>query len=215
MPNDLPPAPRLLRLTVLVISLAVLASAVLLGALAAAAPLLAAGQRPSWALFGFEVVVCVAAVLGILTGRGRFADGPGLALACVAATILVASALGWQGAGRKLLGVSLAPVLGGRALAALTIGAIGAWCVLARAPGSIRLALIGSLLVLPVVFVAGASLHPTGQRLLEKAMGTSPGVQFLVVVASFTVVAILLSAGAHLIIRAFEMGRPDSTSGRV
>ena len=55
-------------------------------------------------------------------------------------TILIAAGLGWQGAGRQLLGVALLPVLAGRCLAALTIGAVGAWSVLSRNPRSLRLA---------------------------------------------------------------------------
>jgi hypothetical protein len=210
MPSVVPPISRPFRLLVLAISLAVLLSAVLLAALAAGAPLLARDQRPSWALFGFEVVIAVAGVLGVLTGRGRFADGPGLALACVAGTILIGSGLGWQGAGRQLLGVPLLPVLGGRALAALVLGAIGAWTVLSRDTRAIRLAITGMLLLLPVVLGAVAVVRPAGRRLLDKLMGTSPGIQFMVAVGGFAVAAVLLSAGCHLIIRAFELGRPTS-----
>ncbi len=215
MPREVPPIPPLPRLLVLLVSLAVLCSAVLLAGLAAGAPLLARDQRPSWALFGFEAVVAVAAVLGVLMGRGRYSDGPGLGLACVAGTILVGSALGWAGAGKVLLGVSLKPVLGGRALASLAIASVGAWCVLARNPRSIRLALFGAILIAPIVLGVGAAMTPAGRRLLDKAMAASPGTQFIGAVGGFTVVAVLLSAGTHLLIRAFEMGRPDSTSGRV
>src|SRR5579862_2091732 len=106
MRNEVPPVAPPLRLLVLAVSFAVLLSTVLLASLSVVAPLLVRDQRPSWALFGFEVVTGVAATIGILMGRGRFADGPGLGLACVAGTILIASGLGWQGAGRQLLGVS-------------------------------------------------------------------------------------------------------------
>ena len=125
-------------------------------------------------------------------------------------TILVAAGLGWQGAGRQLFSVSLTPILGGRVLASMVLGAIGAWTVLARDKRSLRLAFVGALLILPVLIGAGAVFHPTGRRILDTVMGTSPGMQFLVAVGGFAVVAVLLSAGLHLLIRAFEMGRTSS-----
>src|SRR5262245_43109895 len=130
MPTIQFPVPRTIRLLVQATCLAVLASAVGSAILAGAAPLLVPDQRPSWALVGFELVVLVACVQGVLFGRGRFGQGPGLALACVGGTILVASGLGWAGSGKQLLGHSLTPLLGARLLAVAVIGICGAWCVL-------------------------------------------------------------------------------------
>src|SRR6267142_2051810 len=59
--------------------------------------------KPVWVLFGFEVVITVATVLGVLFAMGRFQDGQGLAMACVAGTIAVGSFLGWLGADRHLI----------------------------------------------------------------------------------------------------------------
>jgi len=55
-----------------------------------------------------------------------------------------------------------------------------------------------------------ASVLPSGQRVIDKVMAASPGVQLLLAVGGFTLVLILLSAGIHLLIRGFEMGRPTS-----
>jgi hypothetical protein len=195
---------------VCLICAAVLLSALGLATLSVAGPLLVKDQRPSWALFGFEVVVAVAAVLGLLFGRGRYGDGPGMALACIAGTILAASGLGWAGAGRQLLSVSLTPVLAGRILAAGTLAACGAWCVLSRHPRSIRLAAVGAALLAPVAMGAGAFMHPTGRRIIDRALGTSSGVQAVVAVLAFFLAVGLVSAGGHLLIRAFELGRPTS-----
>ena len=210
MLTEVPPVPRPLRLLVLMVCVAVLLSAVLLAALAAGAPLLAKDQKPSWALFGFEIVTAVAAVLGIAFGRGRYSEAPGLAVACIAGTILVAAGLGWQGSGRQLLGVSLTPVLAGRTLAALVVGGAGAWCVLSRDRRSIGLAVLGAILLAPVIGVAGVMMRPAGQTLLNKLSAAGPGVQFMAAVGGFAIAAGLLSAGTHLLIRAFELGRPTS-----
>jgi hypothetical protein len=96
--------------------------------------------RASWVLFGFEIVVLVAAVLGFRIGRGKHNDGPALGLLCVAGAIAVASAFGFLGSGRVLslpsLGftrdVSLKPYLFGRAAAAAILAGAAAWIVLAR-----------------------------------------------------------------------------------
>ncbi len=210
MSQDLPPIPRPLRILTTLMSAAVLVSGVLVAALAVGAPLVSVDQRPSWALFGFEVVVVVAGALGVLTGRGRFADGPGLALACVGGCVLVASGLGWAGAGKSLLGVSLLPLLGARVVASGVLGAIAAWCVLSRDARAFRPAVIGVLLVFPVIAAAGLGAMPVGRKLLDRFAAAGPGLQFAGAVGAFAVTAILLSAGIHLLIRAFEMGRPTS-----
>jgi hypothetical protein len=126
------PVPQWARMLVVVTCLAVLASALAAAVLSLAAPMLAKDQRTNWALFGFELVIMVACAQGVLFGRGRFAQGPGLALACIGGTILVASALGWKGSAKQVAGFSLTPLLGARFLAVMVIGGCGAWCVLSR-----------------------------------------------------------------------------------
>src|ERR1043166_2727299 len=65
-------------------------------ALSAAAEMVACVlvPRPLYFMLGFEVVALVAAVFGVLLAMGRFAQGPGLGLLCVAAAIGVGSLLG-------------------------------------------------------------------------------------------------------------------------
>ena len=123
----IPPIGRGPRVVVGLVSAAVLVSAVAGAVLAAVQPAIDPSLKSSWALVGFEVVVAVAALLGVIAALGKFGEGPGMALACVAGTILLGSALGWQGAGRQLLGHSLMPYLAARVAAALVLGAIGAW----------------------------------------------------------------------------------------
>lgn len=208
------PVPAPIRAAVLILSALVLVSAVA-GAVAAIWVPTVAGERASWAMFGFEIVTIVAAVLGILLGLGRFTDGPALALACVAGTILLASGFGWQGAGRQLGGVSLTPMLLGRAGIAMTLGLLAAYCVLSRRREAWSLAIRGVLLLAPVVVLMGALVVPRVRAWVEGALGQSPAVQFLAVTVGFLIVTALVSAGGHLLITAFEAGRTEEpTSSR-
>lgn len=210
----MPPVNRNIRLLSLMLGWVIALSA-LIGAATALAPLLTADQRPAWVLFGFELTVLSAGVVGIMFGRGRFSDAPGLALACVAGTVLAASALGWQGAGRQVAGVSLTPFLLARVALAAALGLAAAACVLSRAPGgkAWRLAILGAVFGVPVVVAAAALVHPAGRHAIESALGTSAGVHAAVGVAAFLVFGGLLSASVHLVVQAFEMGRVEGEPG--
>jgi hypothetical protein len=210
----MPPLSRPVRLLVIAVSVGVLATALLAAAAALGAPILKAGERPGWAMFGFELVTMTAATLGVLLGLGRYPSGPGLGLACIAGTILVASALGWQSVGRQIAGVPLTPLLAIRAAAAGLLGAAGAWTVLSRRPGALAVAIRGGLLVLPVLLLAGALVYPTSRRLLDRAVGASPAILFIAVTVGFLVTTALIAAGVHLVIQAFEMGRTEEPTSR-
>ena len=71
----------------------------------------------------------------------------------------------------------------------------------------------GRLLLAPIALGAAVFLHPAGRRVVDRLLGSSPGVQAVAAVAGFIVAAGLLSAGVHLVIRAFELGRPTSGPG--
>lgn len=87
---DLPPTSAASRLVAAVVGvMAVVASVVTLGAV------LFRADQPYWMVVGFEVVVLGAGVYGVLIAKGRFRDGPGMALLCVAGTLLVAGVLGY------------------------------------------------------------------------------------------------------------------------
>jgi hypothetical protein len=203
-----------IRRLVLVVSLLVFASAVAGAGAAVVVPLVVSGEQARWAMFGFEVVCAVAAALGVLVGLGRYASGPGLALACIAGTILVASRLGWQAGGRQIAGVSLSPLLAARGAAGLALGLAGIAVVLGRRPGAWRTAFIGGLLILPVAAGAVALLVPAGRQAVGSWLGTSPAFIFGVAVVAFLGATALLAAGVHLVIRAFEMGRTEEPTSR-
>jgi hypothetical protein len=206
----MPPIAKPLRLLVLLISGLVALTALVVGPASAALPLFVTGARPAWALFGFELVTLAAAILGVLLGQGRFRSGPAIGLACIAGTILVASGLGWQSTAHALGGVSLNPLLAFRVAAALVLGLVAAWSALSRHPSSLRTACLGVLLIAPVVGAGGLLATSRGREWAGAAIGSSPAVEFIVASVAFLAATALLAAGVHLVIRAFELGRPAS-----
>ncbi len=210
MPDPMPPMPPLIRLGALATSGLVLVSAVA-GALAAiAVGIGVAGQPHAWTMFGFEAVTALAGLLGIQLARGRHGSGPALGLVCIAGTIFVAGVLGWQSAGRQLGGVSLTPLLGFRVLAAGALGALAAAAALARSARSRRLFGLGVGLSLPALVLAGLMVLP-GPRTAIAGFLSGGIVGALLAVLAFLVLGGLLCASAHLVIRAFELARPEAS----
>ncbi|MCX5689419.1 MAG: hypothetical protein NTV94_06470, partial [Planctomycetota bacterium] len=162
-----------------------------------------------------EAVTIVAAVLGVLFGRGKFNQGHGLALASIAGTIGIAAFLGWLSVQGRLqvkgseIPIVLLPLLMGRMGVAALIGSFAAYLVLRRNPQSRRYMFTsamtgGSLIgVLGVLFVLRGRLVSLADSL--------PGV---VTAAGATIVGllcvILISSSVHCLIRAFEMGREEN-----
>lgn len=192
------------------------------------APLALLAFKPLWYLLGFEIVVLVAAAFGLLVAAGRHADGPGLALLCVAGAIAAASFFGNQSAtnrdgpnfnlmagpvlgyishnkehtvDRLIGGVTLYLVL--RLAAAGVLAAGAAWVVLARRPQDSMPSLIKALgfgASLLVVLIGSWKLRAQTANLGAFAT-TMLGLLVGVVALG------LLSAAVHFAIRAFEYGR--------
>ncbi len=206
----MPEVPRFIRALAGVVSGGVLASA-LVGAVLA----LIANAAPAWALFGFEIVVGVSCVFGLLLGAGRYREAPGLAMACVAGTIFAGSVLGYLSLSpRTLGGVGLTPFLGARVLAAGMIAASGAYCVLSRHPRSWRLLTLGLLLGAPVLGAATVAVIPSLRAHLAPVLRMGLVGQMAVAVAAFLLLGGLLCASVDLVIRAFELGRPERLQAR-
>jgi hypothetical protein len=200
-----PEVPRFIRLFAAVVSGVVLASAAL-GMVAA----LVANDRPALTLLGFELVIAVSCVFGVLLGGGRYRQAPGLALACVAGTVFAGSVLGFYSLSPPVLGgVGLKPLLAARALAAGLIAGAGAWCVLSRHPRSWRLAAQGVLLGAPVLITAAVLAVPSLRRVLGPLAGLGLVAQMAVAVGAFLLLGGLLCASVDMVIRAFELGRPE------
>jgi hypothetical protein len=172
-------------------------------------------DKPVWVVFGFETVIAIACALGILFALGRFQDGQGLALACVAGTIFVGSFLGWLGTQHHLTtsrgNIPLNTWLLGRVGAAAVLGFVGALLVLSRNPRSwsyvARAAVTGG----PVVALLGVYvLRPSA---VSGALSRLPGwaVGIMGTLGALVAVA-LISASVHCLIRAFELGRTEARS---
>lgn len=208
MSHTLPPPPKLVRLSAGLVSAAVLLSALVAGFAAACAPWLAEGQKPAWAMFGFEVVIAFAAVIGVLLSLGKFRDGPALALACVAAAVFTGSVLGFLGANREIAGYSLRWFLLARVGAAAVLGAGAVACVLVRDRRSLPTLLKAGVLMAPVVAVAAMAVTPAGSRLASPLLEAGAAIRVPVFVLGSLVLCGLFAASVHLGIRAFELGRP-------
>lgn len=203
----LPPVPGLVRKCLMVVSLVLILSAGLTAAWGALLGQIAPGTAPAWMLAGFELLVILAGVFGMLLARGRFRDGPAMALACIAGTILMSSVLGYMSTQGRLGTVSLKPWLLGRLLAAALIAAGAAWTVLSRNRASIPLFIKGAVLGAPVLAVLGYVGKSKGEVIASALRGGSLVNLALVGVGS-VVVGVLFCISAHLLIRAFELGRP-------
>ncbi|MFM9994198.1 MAG: hypothetical protein ACKVU4_00185 [Phycisphaerales bacterium] len=202
----MPEPSRTLRLLAAALSVAVACSA-----LAGAVLALTANVRPAWALFGFEVVIAVSCVFGVQFGRGRYRHAPGMALACVAGSVFVGSVLGYMSLRPPALGgVGLKPFLAARVLVAGLIAGAGAACVLSRHPKSWRLAITGAVLGAPVMAAGAIAVIPALRGLAAPLTGMGPMGQLAAGVGLFVVLGGLLCASAHLLIRAFELGRPEN-----
>lgn len=155
---------------------------------------------------GFEFVTISAAVVGVIFWRGQFRNGPGLALACVAGTILLASGLGGLSVQWTVANQSIKLLIAARAAAAMIIALCGAACVLGRDSRGWPTFIKGVVWGIPLIALAGwfakaggAFLDPvnnlgTVARMIAYGMGT-------------LVLGICMCVSVHLIVKAFEFGR--------
>jgi len=203
------PLPRIVSLTI-----ALLCGAVGLSAVAFGIAALFVGEKPFWMIVGFEIVTLVAAVLGVLFARGKFQDGQGLALACVAGCFGVGAFLAWLSVqGRlQIRGGDSTIGLNGWLLARLgaagLIAALGAFAVLRRNPASVGYMIRATLAGGPVILIAALAVLARGS--LTGAAQNVP-VWLISVVAGVLGIGavVLLSACGHCLIRAFELGRQE------
>ncbi len=175
------------------------------------------GAKLPYDTLGFEVMIVVAGVFGVLTGLGRYRTGPAVALACVAGTVAVGGLLGLLGSDapyhglprldvKRLAGVSMAPMRDAQLALAALLALCAAGAVFSRRPkDSLRHAAMGVGLGVPVVLIAA------GMWAMRSAMGNwPPALQGGVIVFGSLVVLGFLAASVHMVVRAFEVGGQDA-----
>lgn len=181
----------------------VLATAVLAGI---GAWLLA--SKPIWILFGFEIVVAGAALIGLTWIRPKSPEAPGLGLVCLGGSIAASTFLSWL-AVRNIpmsfanAGMLLKAWLGFRIAAGALLALIGALAVLRRDERS-RGYLIKAV-VCGIVFIGVAGVLATGS--VRRAIFDLPGwASFAISSVVFLAICVTLSASVHCLVRAFECG---------
>jgi hypothetical protein len=200
-------SPKVVRLTVGLVCAAIALSGV---ALAGAA--VGAGPRVNWVLLGFETVIVVAGVIGLLFARGKFQDAPGLALACVAGAVFVSAVLGYFGSDQRLVThtgeLPLKWFMVSRVLAGVAIGLLGAVLVLLRNRRSLVYLAKSAATGVPVLAVLAAYVVSPGS--VMGALSALPGWAKMAALGLAGVLGVvLISASIHLLIRAFEEGKTE------
>lgn len=172
-----------------------LSAIVLLGASLVATPRV-------WFLAGFELLVIVASVFGVLVAMGRFRDGPALALACVVGVIGVGSLLAYVGPGKAFLGDAARVYLIARGLDAATLGLAACLLVWVRQPRtSLRSLLIAAAWLVALAVVAVVMFKVRG------ALATSSGaIRFACAVVFGGMLIAALSGAVHYAVRSFQAG---------
>lgn len=205
------PVPRLVQLVVLVLGIALGLSSL------AAATMTFQASQAYWIFLGMEMCVALGAGFAILFGRGLFREGPGMALACCAGTILVGGVLGWISVHRGNFDggmtmksgktLSLNALLYGRVGIAVFFGAIGAWLVLSRNRRSGHYLVRALLAGVPLLAcAAGAYMMRSSLR------GGASWLMWLAATVLTVVIIGLFCACAHFLIRAFEEGRREEVT---
>lgn len=166
----------------------------------------ATASPPHAFMIGFEAIALLAGVFAILVGRGKFADGPGIALLSVAGVVAVASAVSYSTSlGRQLTDSRMLrePFTGGRLALAAATAALAGLIVLSRRPKeSIRLFVIGLIWTGVACAIAAPAVVSRGAL-----RGLNPVLITVGSVVGFVIFVGFLSAGIHYLIRAFETGR--------
>ncbi len=197
---------------VLMFAVGALSAAIVLSSLAFGIAVLFVGPKPAWMIFGFEIVSMVAGVMGILLAVGRFQEGQGMTLACVAATTAVAAFLAWLSvpAGLEINGrnepLNLTNWLFAREGASVLLGGIAAFAVLSRDRRSLSYLTKSIITGAPVLALAGGAF--VGRHSLGPMLAAMPVWLSMLLACIMGVILVgLLSACGHCLIRAFEMGR--------
>ena len=213
---DLPPPPALCKLAI-----GLLGILVALSALPWIYFSLSKFGGFAWGLFGFELLTALAGIFAVLLGLGKYKDGWGIGITAIAGAILVALVFGlyidfWMA--RKTDFPDVYPLakytLAGRAAVVAVLFALASIAVFSRNRQSIPYIVKAALCAVPVVVVAGLMKYSIGpgnwiNNTLNPTGGNGAASAVLVISLGLLFI-VLISAAGHLLIRAYECGRPEA-----
>lgn len=172
-------------------------------------------------LFGFEVLTIVAAVYGVLLGRGWYREGWAIGVAAIAGSWLVCLVFGLFVGFYKakmsdfpgLVGLTRGTI-GLRAVMIPLAGLLATVAVFSRNPAAWRSAILGLAWALPLAIGGALYQFEIGPgawvaSVLEGDAGSSGGLRAVLIIGVGLVGIVLMSISGHLLIRAYESGRPD------
>lgn len=200
--------PRALRGVVLVVS-----SGVLLSAATGMYVTLSADPSPQWGAFGYEIVIAVSAVFGVLLGLGRFRAGSGLCAGLVGLAWFVGTGMGRLPFHSSPRGVVADPWFVGRLAAAAVVACSGGLAVLARDARSWKRLIVGGMLLAPVVAFVVYWFGMGGGWLGSTQSGALEVIRTCVLFVVVLVLGGMFCFGADAVIRAFGYGVPAGQPG--
>ncbi len=174
----------------------------------------ALASKPAWTLFGFEAVVTVSAIVGLLYTRSGCRSGSALGLAAVGGTIGAASLLGYLGVQGSLGTLSLMPFVGVRCLAA---GGVLGLALIAAMRGNRRswtTLFKGVVAGIPAAAAVAVFVVPGGKRVLDAVSGLGGFATFIIGTFAFLLATASASAAVHLIVRSFHIAAEDDGNAR-
>jgi hypothetical protein len=188
------------RVIVGVVSLALLVSGVGGAVMGGVIP-----PKPAWSVMGFEAIIAMSAIFGLLLGAGRLRDTPALTVLCVAGAALAGGVLEYLSARASMSHLPLKAWLAGRLLAAIVLGACSVALVLGRhgrAWGAlVRAVAWGVPLAAAAAWYRLAGLAPLNQP----APGLGDALRLGAIALVATLCAVCLCASVHFAVRAFTI----------
>lgn len=169
--------------------------------------------RIAWPLVAFEIVTIVGCVFGLLVARGKFADGPGLTLLCVAGLIMTCGVLAWLGANKVHAGVNLKPFMLSRLGVAGILYALAAISEVWHSPAAAKTLAKAIAYAIVFVAIAGAFASFRNAPIMDKMQGWREAARLVGLAIAAILAVIGACGGVHLSIRAFTIARePESAA---
>lgn len=177
-----------------------------------------------WGLMGFELLTILAGIFAVLLAMGKFQSGWAIGVTAISGAVMVALVFGLYVGfimAKQTDFPSLAPLAKytfmGRAAAIAGFFFFASIAVFVRNKASLPFIIKSLLCAAPVVMVGAMMKFSVGPGAwINNALNTSSGTGATSAVLSITLglfFIILVSASGHLLIRAYECGRPERING--